>query len=614
VESSDSDAEDDDDDLFALVRAEPLDISEDEVDRYIESLPEEWVEERDTWYTVGMALSHQYRGGQIGFEKWCEWSKQSTKYKIRTQKGVWKSFKGDKRPITFRSVIAAAQDNVLQQNLPAIRVEEEYDPLMELLGESLPEKVKVNPIADWTSYLARNEDGAPTGCLHNAKLIIENDARTFGVIAFNSFKGNIVLVNEPRLATRDREHVKKQMVQLEGHLWKVKDPVNGRDISDSHAYELRMMVEAPKGQGGYGIKLTDRDLYAAIDVVANKNRYHPIRNYLESCFASRSSREAVQTLFIRYLGCDDTPYHRECAELLMVGAVARIFEPGHKFDFVPILEGLQGKRKSTFVETLSNGWTAQLTLDFQNTNRMIEQIQGAWLVEIAELQGFSKSDANDLKGFVSQKFDKGRLAYKRNAEVFPRQCVFIGTTNEEEYLRDATGGRRFWPITCNLPEDQEIDIDALRAEADSLWGAAVAIYREMRQTCKLPDLPLYIRSEAAKAEAKALQESRRLETVEDSLAGTIQKWLEEPIGTESGFDDLDPDVPAIYRTETCIMQVWTELMGNEPGRLNTAESIKIGRALGRIEGWVRSKHQIRTERFGRQRVYFKGQTRNTSEL
>lgn len=605
VDEADSD---DDDDLFAIVRAEPLDISDEDVDSYLRDLPEEWAEDRETWLTVGAGLSHQYRGGQAGFDRWCEWSRQSEKFNLRDSKVVWRSFKGAKNPITFRSVIQAAQENRLQSNLPMISAAPvDTDPLADLLGSTAlvvkvdPAKVKVNPIADWTSLLARNEDGAPTGCLNNAKLVVQNDVRTYGCIAFNEFKQDIVLIREPRIATRDREQVKKPMVQLEGTAWKVPDPMNGTDWEDTHQHQLRHMIEAPKGQGGYGIKISDRDLTAALSIVAETNRYHPVRNYLDSCAASWDGVRRMDCLFIDYLGCEDTPYHREAAALMLLGAVTRIFEPGHKFDFVPILEGLQGKRKSTFVRIVGRNWSSELAGDFHDTKAMVEQILGSWIVEIPELQGFSKADTNVLKAWLSRQKDKTRLAYKKFAATYPRQCIFIGSTNDDEYLRDHTGGRRFWPIKCAL--ETEIDTDRLDREMDMIWAEAVLRYQEMRRTCKLKELPLFLTSEQARQQAAQLQESRRVDTVEDTLAGQIEAWLDSPIGTETGFDDLDPDAPKLYRDVTCALEVFTDMLGGDTGRYNQAEATKIGRALGRLKGWQRLSNHVTTKRFGRQRVY-----------
>ena len=153
-------------------------------------------------------------------------------------------------------------------------------------------------------------------------------------------------------------------------------------------------------------------------------------------------------LFVDYLGCPEDEYHRETARLFLLGAVARAFCPGHKFDFVPILEGAQGAGKSTFIRILGLDWAGELAVDFHDNNKVIEAMQGLWIIEIAELQGFSKADTTTLKATVSRTHDKARLAWDRNPRDYPRQCVFIGSTNDDDYLRDPTGGRRFWPIRC----------------------------------------------------------------------------------------------------------------------------------------------------------------------
>lgn len=604
IESPDLD-DDDDDDLGTIVRQMPMDLDDEEIDRIIARLPEEWVDDRDEWIKVGAALSHQYEGRQEGFDRWCDWSRQSEKFDMRTQKASWKSFRGASNPIRMASLIQAGADNRLQQNLPGIKVESpDADPLLALIGPpsgtvgDQQEAAKVPVLQDWTSLLDRNEDGFPRSCLLNTKLIAQNDPRTFGILAFNEFKQGIVLLSPPRIASRTREENRKPMLQLEGDLWKVSDPVNGTDWTDSHESSLRMIMEAPKTQGGYNIKVTDRDMRAAVDMVANDNRYHPVRQYLSQHTWDGVKRMA--TLFIDFLGCDDTPYHRECAELILLGAVARAFEPGHKFDFVPILEGVQGKRKSTFISILGRGWFSELAGDFHNNQGMVEQILGSWIVEIPELQGFSRADTNVLKAWVSRTKDKVRLPYEKRARTFSRQCIFIGSTNDDTYLRDHTGGRRFWPIRTNL--EGEIDTDRLLGIVDQLWAEAVARYHAMRKQIKLPDLPLYLTSEAAKQEAKVLQDSRRIETVEDSLAGNISKWLEEPIGTDAGFDDLEPDAPKVYRNFTCSLQVWVEMMGNEVGRMNVGDQTRIGMALARVPGWVKAGH-LNTKKYGKQRVY-----------
>jgi hypothetical protein len=180
----------------------------------------------------------------------------------------------------------------------------------------------------------------------------------------------------------------------------------------------------------------------------------------------------------------------------------------------------------------------------------------------------------------------------------------VGSTNDEEYLRDHTGGRRFWPIACGLADDEPIDTERLESEIDLIWAEALHLYQQMRANCKLKELPLFIQSDEARAEARDLQESRRVETVEDALAGQIEAWLNTPIGTDPDFDDLDPAAPPLYRNFTCVAQIWTEMMGNEAGRLGTAEAMRLGKALGRVDGWTKvSNHQWRTKKYGKQRVF-----------
>ena len=618
VVSDENPFDDDEDDLIRELRTAPVDISDEEVEKAVQDLPENWVEDRDTWVTLGSALHHQYQGGQKGFDLWCEWSKQSAKYDPKTQKSVWKSFKGDLRPVTFRTVLQAANEARLQRNLPAVVADSAYDDeLMSLLGAAAPPDIapKAPEIDEnWTSYLTRNDDGQPTSTLHNIKLVLQNDVRCHGILALNEFTSEAVLINEPKRVSKKRDSA-KPVLNLDSEIWRVYDPVNGHLWTDSHDQGLRLVVEAPKGQGGYGFKVTDRDMKAAVDIVANNMRFHPVRAYLQSLEWDGQSR--ADQLFVDFLGCDDTPYHREAARLILVGAVARVMEPGHKFDFVPILEGLQGKRKSTFISILGRSmWFAELSGDFHNRQQMVEQIQGAWIIEIPELQGFSRADTNVLKGFISATFDKVRMAYARRAQIFQRQCVFLGSTNDDEYLRDHTGGRRFWPIKCQLPDDVDIDTDRLESVIDQVWAEAYQIYVEMRRTCKKRNLPLYLQHDDAKREAKELQESRRVETVADTLSGQIEAWLNEPTGPAEGSDDLDPNAPQSLRNVTCVADVWIGMMGRKIGELDQASAVKIGTALGRVPGWHRhSDSQVRTKKYGRQKLYVRdGYSLNVNDI
>ena len=607
---------DEDDDLFALVRAEPMGLSEAEIAAAVAGVPPEWVEDRDCWLQVGQALHHEYQGGAPGFERWCEWSRQSAKFDIQDQKRVWKSFREQsKNPVRMASIIKAAGDYRLAE--AHADMEELVGPgtavavapvavplsadLMDLLGGPVPiqqgDKPKLGPVIDpdWKSYLHRNQEGVIAPTLPNVQLIVRNDIRTRGIVAFNEFTQDQVLIGSPGRLGLKKESP-KPIRQLEGTIWTVRDSLNGDIWTDSHDNAVRAVIEAPERQGGYALKTSDRDLRAAIDMVAHENAFHPVRDYLNKSVWDGARR--AETLFIDYLGCEDNAYHREAARLFLLGAVTRIFEPGHKFDFVPILEGLQGKRKSTFIRILGRSWSCELEGDFHDAKAMVEKMQGAWICEIAELQGFSKSEVTTIKGFISRVRDKVRLAFERRARSFPRQCVFMGSTNEREYLRDATGGRRFWPIACTVAE---IDTDRLEVEIDQIWAEASAAYRSMRNLYPRAELPLFLRNEDAAAQAKVLQEDRRQETAEEMMAGRIAEWLESPIGAELGLDDLDGEQPR-FRSEVYLPEIWTQMLGQDMAKYEPRNQQLLGRAMRLVPGW-RLQGQGRSKAYGKQRVF-----------
>lgn len=623
------DTADDDDDLLALARAEPMGLTEQEIVDTLSDLPPTWVEDRDTWRDVGMALHHEYRGARAGFDRWCEWSKASAKFDAKDSAAVWKSFGKEhiRNPIRMASLIKVAGEHRLEQAHAVLDLLDDTDDLLapstaltvidttaldaevaDLLADqpaqSITPGVSGRPVLtydpEWRSHFHRNEEGALKTTLHNVRLIMRNDARLRGVIALNEFTQEQVVLKTPGRMKLKKESP-KPIVQLEGRIWALRDPINGSLWSDSHSNSVRAVIEAPERQGGYAIKPSKSDVDAAADIVAQENSFHPVRDYLNGLRWDGIPRLA--RLWIDYVGAPDDDYHREAALLWALGAVTRIFEPGHKFDFVPILEGIQGKRKSTFFRVMAKDWFAELEGDFHDTKGMVEKMQGAWILEIPELSGFSKAEVTIIKGFVSRQVDKVRLSYGRRATEFFRQCVFGGTTNEDEYLRDATGGRRFWPVRCS---DTDIDIDRLRREVDQLWAEAVALYRQWRaEAGPKAALPLYMKNDLAVGQAKRLQEARRQSGADDALAGRIEAWLESPIGSEMGDIDALTDEPPVYRDRICLMQVWSEMMGRDINFYDEREAQKLSRAIRKIPGWTTNGDKEMFAGYGRQRAYFK---------
>lgn len=455
----------------------------------------------------------------------------------------------------------------------------------------------------WTSLLQLNDKGALVKSLHNVALIVMNDPRLVGLPRLNAFTGETVQRTPPGHRPNRRKNQAKETKQLSGQIWQVRDNVNGDPWSSARDYAVRSILEAPETQGGYGFTVTDRDLNAATVLSAWENAFHPVREYLQATPWDGIPR--VERLFIDYLGAPDNPYYRDVARLMMVAAVARVFKPGCKWDTAVILEGAQGRRKSTFIRTLGRRWFSELDGNFHDSKEMVEKMQGSWILEMPELNGFVKSEVQSIKAFISRQTDKVRLAYERRATDFPRQSILIGSTNDREYLKDNTGGRRFLPIECRV---ESIDIDGLRAVVDQLWGEAYALYQSMtRMHPAGEDLPLYLTGEFSVAYAAKLQESRRVESPDDVLAGRIEEWLEKPINTGSIDDDgADTTAGPAFYNEVCTQMIWVECLGGDIRSFKPAEQGQVNRAMGRMVSWGANGDQKRFPKYGKQRVFYRG--------
>lgn len=629
---------------------EPLTFKPGQMERDLEALPAERIDDYHDWVTLGQALHHQFGASDSGFDLWVEQSKRSEKFDgskagLREMRKKWRGFGRNRRqPVTMATVRQWAAD-ARAENLrdqfgdldedsfdadagpvpsasPAADARSDFDDddaggessdfdalggddtdddddlaSLDLTPEEKAEAAKLS----WVSLLHITDEGAIKPTLHNLELILKNDPRLAGLAQINEFTQETVQRTPPGTKAKRRKNAAKDTRQLTGRVWDVVDTLNGELWSDDRDFAIRSIIEAPETQGGYGIKVSDRDLKAAIVLAANDYSFHPVREYLESTAWDGVPR--CEQLFQTYVNAPDDAYHRSVSRLVLIAAVTRIFEPGHKFDFATILEGLQGKRKSTFIQILGRRWFAELDGDFHDSKQMVELMQGAWIMEIPELTGFGRADVRAIKAFISRQRDRARLAYARRAGEFPRQCVFIGSTNDREYLKDDTGGRRFWPVECRLGDDDEIDTDALEANVDQIWAEAVVLYREMRTAKPRGTLPLYLADAEAKVQAARLQESRRVESPDDVLAGRIAEWLDKPITTGSFDED---QASGGIRNETCSAQIWVECLGGDPRAFKAAEQAMVNRAMLRVPGWGSDGTQHRFPGYGKQRVFYRG--------
>lgn len=270
-----------------------------------------------------------------------------------------------------------------------------------------------------------------------------------------------------------------------------------------------------------GLATVGKELVAdAAKLVARHRRCHPIREALARLRHDGMPR--LDTWLIRHAGAEDSPYVRAVGRAFLLQMVARVMLPGCKADHTLVLSGPQGQNKSSACRVLAGAEYFSDTLPSITGDKTdaIRHLQGKWLIELAELAPSRKSEAEDLKSFLSGMVDRVRLPYARFDESFPRQCVFVGTTNEDQFLRDATGGRRFWPVAVR----KVIDIDALAEERDQLFAEAVAAFNAGERWWLDRDF-----------EAEHARPVQAAAYVSDGWADTIADWLDNPEPAELDF-------------------------------------------------------------------------------
>jgi predicted P-loop ATPase len=229
----------------------------------------------------------------------------------------------------------------------------------------------------------------------------------------------------------------------------------------------------------------------------------------------------AESIFIDYLGAEDTPYVRAVTMKTLQALVERVKKPGCKYDYMIILDGGQGIGKTTMFSRLSLGYyTDSLSLqDMNNLQKSFEQTQGVWIVEISELAGAKKAEVEFIKAFVSRTEDRCRKAYGRYVDISPRQFVLVGTTNEtSDYLRDHTGNRRFYPVHCAgiMGEDGKVDIyyaykHFTKDIVDQVWAE---VLQSLKDEAFSAELPADLKSEAESRQAAMMEKDDRLETVQ----------------------------------------------------------------------------------------------------
>ena len=342
----------------------------------------------------------------------------------------------------------------------------------------------------------------------------------------------------------------------------------------------------------YGITSKEKILNA-VALISFKNRFNDVQDYLTSLKWDGVPR--LDTLLIDYLGAEDNAYTRQVARKSLTAAVARAMQPGVKYDCMPILSGPQGIGKSTFLRLLGKRWFSDSLLTFEG-KEACEMIQGVWINELGELNGLTKSEMSAVKQFLSKTEDIFRVPYGRRSDLYPRRCVFFGTTNDDEFLRDSTGERRFWPVDVGVRPAKKSVFKELEAEVPQIWAEAFVSW----QLGEFLDL---------EGEAKDIWANEvKSHKITNSKEGLIREFLERPIPVDWNKRSISErrlywsgnfacsDTECEQRQYVCAAEIWCECFGNEIKWMKQSDTREINQILDSISDWEKEK---KLRRFGK---------------
>ncbi|MCI0548166.1 MAG: PriCT-2 domain-containing protein [Candidatus Rokubacteria bacterium] len=521
-----------------------------------------WVcaDERPIWLDVGMALHSERDRVEWAREVWDEWSATSNAFDAPDQDRVWESFSdrgpgdGRGRGLTIRKVFWLARGAGslgvgfgypgVKSDLPALTQEQAREELTTATATATGQAIAVVAKAD------RNFDLDKSGAVRRtmANALVAVGELDLGLV-YDELSDRILMLGAG-------------FAELERRFPKI-----GRSVNDFHVEAVAHLLDRPRtGVAEFPPELILR----AMKRHAMSRRFNPVEVWLRGL--EWDGIERLGSWGERLMGAPPGPYTSAVCRLMLVGAVARAFVPGVKHDCLPVLESPeQGVGKTSTVKILGGEYTLEgLGTGDLHSRDVVATLIGKWFVELDEMEVARKADVQALKGFLSKTEDRARLAYERTARDFPRRCVFVGTTNEEEYLKDDTGNRRFWPLRVGL--ERPIDLEGLQAERDQLFAEAVRVWLADPRPQALV-LPRELWGKAAEEQGARLQ---------------TDGWEAELAGYLEGLEQ-DPDRPRPVRVT--MRELMLGALDLEIAHVGQREPRRIAGILKRL-GWVRATRWV----------------------
>lgn len=432
---------------------------------------------------------------------------------------------------------------------------------------------------NWLEKLEADKKGNYLPTIENIRLILENDPNLKDCFAIDTFSNKKVLKRLPP--------------------WR-KNGEN-RFLVDSDESNLRNYLACEPWSIESRQKVED-----ALAIVMSDHAFHPVREYFDGLTWDGTKR--LDMLFIDYLGAEDTELNRMITRLMFVAAVYRIYEPGTKFDQIAVLVGKQGCGKSTIVEKMSinSEWFSSSMPSPDDPSKAAAHIQGKLFIEVGELASFKKAENEAIKNFLAKTADDFRPSYGKNMLHRPRQCVFFGTTNEDSFLKDVTGNRRYWPIKVmeHTPKNN-IWKDLTSEVVKQIWAEAIVWYRKRHELL----LPKELEGE--------LNNIRETYNEVDDWQGIIEEYLNKKLPTNWAAlgqnqrrdyflsdDDVTRPAGTIIRDKICVAEVLNECpyLGIK-GNVTKIERNRIGAVMCNLKEWEKSKSSTAFGPYGRQKYW-----------
>jgi len=461
----------------------------------------------------------------------------------------------------FRELDAKDDDDTVPSKLPSYKAMQELCVVDDRVKRQLAEDRKAQADSEfsavgdeeWQTGLELLKSGEIKDSLSNIILILRHDLNLQGV-AYNQHSN---------------------CIDVKGELpWQqVKNGWNDSDVAGAKVYidDIYHIWSPGKFKN-------------ALLAVAAERAYHPIKEYFAS-LPEWDKVERLDNLLIDYLGADDNSYTRSVIRKTLCAAVARIYQPGIKFDYILVLSGPQGIGKSTFFSRLGGRWFSDsLTISDMRDKTAPEKLQGYLILELGELAGIKKMDVETVKSFVSRNDDKYRPSYGTTVESHPRQCIIVGSTNSDGgFLRDISGNRRFWPVRVGGKSSKKA---WELTEVDQVWAEAIVKYRAGEELFLKGADALMAYAE----QADAMESDDREGLVRDYLEKLLpENWscmdLHERRSFLGGGDFGSAALGTVKRSLVCPMEIWCECFCKEAANIKKADSYEITAILSKIENW-----------------------------